>query len=196
MKNEQKNVDVLLEGVAMELPLNWKWLLALGIIMLLAGTFGISMSVIYTIASVLFLALLVGTAGILQIIQGIQANEKKWGGRIHHFVIGLIYVVAAGLMYWNPVAGAQGLTLVLAAFFAALGVSRIIDAMRCKRHHWKWVLPVLFGLVDLALAFFILIGWPATGLWVIGLFISIELIMNGWFLTLLALRVKGAEAAS
>ena len=196
MNKEQNNVQVLLEGVAAELPVNWKWLLALGIIMLLAGTFGIGMSVIYTIASVLFLALLIGTAGILQIIQGVQANEKKWGGRIHHFIVGLIYVVTAGLIYWNPVAGAQGLTLVLAAFFAALGISRIIDAIRCKRHHWRWVLPVLFGLIDLILAFFIMIGWPATGLWVIGLFISLELIMNGWFLTLLALRVKGANQAN
>ncbi len=189
--DNRKDVEVLLEGVAMELPANWKWMLALGILMLLAGTLGIGMSVIYTIASVLFLALLVGTAGILQIIQGIQANEKKWGGRLQHFLIGLIYVVAAGLIYWNPIAGAQGVTIVLAAFFAALGVTRVVDAIRCKRHHWKWVLPVLFGLVDLALAFFIMIGWPATSLWVIGLFVSIELIMNGWFLTLLALRVKG-----
>ncbi len=190
--DNQKDVNVLLEGVAMELPINWKWMLALGILMLLAGTLGIGMSVIYTIASVLFLALLIGTMGILQIIQGVQAKEKKWGGRLHHFLIGIIYVVAAGLIYWNPIAGAQGLTLVITAFLAAVGVSRIIDAIRCKRHHWKWVLPVLLGLVDLALAFFIMVGWPASSLWVIGLFISIELIMNGWFLTLLALRVKNS----
>lgn len=193
--DNRKDVNHLLEGVATELPINWKWMLALGILMLLAGTLGVGMSVIYTIASVIFLALVMGTLGILQIIQGVQAKEKNWGGRLHHLSIGVIYVIAAGLVYWNPIAGAQGLTLVLAAFFAAVGVSRIIDAIRCKRHHWKWLLPVFFGLVNIALAVLIMIGWPTTSLWVIGLFVSIELIMNGWFLTLLSLRAK-EEAGS
>ena len=130
----------------MELPLNWKWMLGLGIFMLLAGTLGIGMSVIYTIASVLFIALLIGTSGVLQIVQGIQAKEEKWSGRIHHFLIGLLYAVTAGLLYWNPVAGAQGLTLIVAAFFVAAGVLRIVDAIRCKRNHWRWVLPVFLGL--------------------------------------------------
>jgi len=192
-EDSQQKVEDILNSVPMELPLNWKWLLGLGIFMLLAGTLGIGMSVIYTIASVLFIALLIGTSGILQIFQGIQAKEKKWGGRIHHFLIGLFYVVTAGLLYWNPVAGAQGLTLIVAAFLIATGVLRVIDAIRCKRNHWRWVLPVLLGLVDFILAFLIVAGWPGTGLWIIGLFIAIELIMNGWFLTLMAFRVKNAQ---
>lgn len=182
-----------LDTILNELPVNWKWLLALGIFMLIAGTLGIVMSVVLTLASVLFFGILVGTAGVLQLIQGVQSKEKKWIGKAQHFLIALLYIVTAGLIFWDPVAASQGMTLVLAALFTAIGITRIYHAIRCQRQQWKWVLPVLLGLVDLVLAAIIILGWPATGLWIIGLFIAIELIMNGWFITLLALRVKKAK---
>lgn len=143
----------------MELPINWKWMLGLSIFMLLAGTLGIGMSVIYTIASVLFIALLIGTSGVLQIVQGIQAKEKKWSGRIHHFLIGLLYAVTSGLLYWNPVAGALGLALIVATFFIATCVLKIVDAICCKRNHWRCVLTVLLGLIKLCVGFLIVAGW-------------------------------------
>lgn len=188
-----QDIEAAIDSSLKELPLNWKWLLALGIFMLLAGTFGLGMSVVITIVSMLFFALLIGTGGLLQIVQGVQAKEEKWAGRIYHFIIGLLYILTAGLIYWDPVAASQGMTIVLAALFAAIGITRIFNAIRCKQNEWRWLLPVLLGIIDIALAALIVIGWPATGLWVIGLFVSIELIMNGWFLTLLALRVKRAK---
>jgi len=190
-----QDIEASIDSFLKELPLNWKWLLALGVFMLLAGTLGLGMSVAITIASMLFFALLIGTGGILQIAQGIQAKEQKWSGRIYHFIIGLLYIFTAGLIYWDPVAASEGMTIVLAALFTAIGITRIFNAIRCKQNEWRWLLPVLLGLIDIALAVFIIIGWPATGLWVIGLFVSIELIMNGWFLTLIALRVKRAKTA-
>jgi uncharacterized membrane protein HdeD (DUF308 family) len=192
-----QNIDnVVVDTVLKELPVNWNWLLALGIFMLFAGTLGIGMSVMLTLASMIFFAVLIGTGGVLQIVQGIQAKEEKWGGRIFHFVIGLIYMFTTGLIVWDPVAASQGMTIVLAALFTAIGITRIIGAIRCKKNGWRWLLPVLLGLVDIALATLIIVGWPATGLWVIGLFIAIELIMNGWFLTLLAIRVKRSKESS
>ena len=189
----KENLETVIETELKELPINWKWMLILGIFMLLAGIFGIGMSFILSIATMLFFALLIGTSGIFQVVQGVQAKEEEWSGRTYHFVIGLLYILTAGLIYWDPVAASQGMTIVLAALFTAIGITRIINAIRCKSNGWKWVLPILLGLIDIALAVFIILGWPATGLWVIGLFVAIELIMNGWFLTLLALRVKNSK---
>jgi len=173
-----------------ELPLDWKWLLALGLFMLVTGTLGLGMSVVLTLVSMLFFGVLLLIAGILQILQALQEKEKRWSGRAQQVFIAVLYMVTAGLIFWDPVAASQGMTVVLAALFSAIGVTRIIHAIRCQRRQWKWVLPVLLGLINLALAAMILAAWPVSGLWVIGLFLSIELIMNGWFITLLALRVK------
>ncbi len=181
------------ESFLKELPLDWKWLLALGIVMLILGTLGISMSVVLTIASILFFGAMMGAAGILQLIQGIQSKEKQWVGRGQHFLIAILYLLTAGLVFWDPVAASQGMTLLLAALFTAIGITRLFYAIRCQRKQWKWVLPVFLGLVNLALAAMIILAWPSSGLWVIGLFIAIELIMNGWFITFLALRVKKTQ---
>ena len=178
-----------------ELPINWKWMLLLGIMMIFLGTLGIYWSVAYTIASVLFFGALMGTAGVMQLIQGIQAKEKKWVGRAQHFIVALLYIIAAGLTYWDPIAAAQGMTLALSALFAALGITKIIYAFQCKSKNWRWVLPVLIGLINIALGVMIFLSWPASGLWVIGLFVAIELIMNGWFLTLVSLQAKNTKAA-
>ena len=39
-------------------------------------------------------------------------------------------------------------------------------------------------------------GWPATGLWVFGLFIGIDLIFYGWFWVLLSLSAKKLDRPS
>jgi uncharacterized membrane protein HdeD (DUF308 family) len=40
----------------------------------------------------------------------------------------------------------------------------------------------------------ILRGWPLTGAWVIGLFVGIEMIFNGWYWIMLALGIKSSPA--
>jgi uncharacterized membrane protein HdeD (DUF308 family) len=193
--NQEKQSEKELTGNPVEqflreLPLDWKWLLALGLFMLVTGTLGLGMSVVLTLVSMLFFGVLLLIAGILQMLQALQEKEKRWSGRAQQVFIAVLYMVTAGLIFWDPVAASQGMTVVLAALFSAIGLTRIIHAVRCQRRRWKWVLPVLLGLINLALAAMILAAWPVSGLWVIGLFLSIELIMNGWFITLLALRVK------
>ena len=57
---------------------------------------------------------------------------------------------------------------------------------------WWWVL--LSGIMSIVLGAIILAQWPATGLWVIGLVIAIELIVNGWSYIFVALAAKSARA--
>jgi uncharacterized membrane protein HdeD (DUF308 family) len=51
-----------------------------------------------------------------------------------------------------------------------------------------WLL--LHGLINLLLGFVIWQGWPLSGLWVIGLFIGIDMMFNGWSLVMLAVAAK------
>jgi hypothetical protein len=48
--------------------------------------------------------------------------------------------------------------------------------------------------VDLILGILILNGWPESSLWVIGLFIGIDLLFHGWAWVLLALGVRSYTA--
>lgn len=176
-----------------ELPTKWGWLLALGILMVILGTVGIFMSVWVTLATVLVFGGFALAGGIFQLIQGFKAKEEKWLGRLPHFLIALIYILMGIVIIIDPLAAGIGITLAIAALLAAIGITRIVYALKCRKQKWRWVLPLVIGIIDLILAVVIVINWPISGLWVIGLFVSIEMIMNGWFLVGLAFVAKDLE---
>jgi uncharacterized membrane protein HdeD (DUF308 family) len=58
---------------------------------------------------------------------------------------------------------------------------------------WPWV--VLNGVITLVLGVMIWRQWPESALWVIGLFLGIDLVFSGWTWVLLALAVRSIPAA-
>ncbi len=189
---DQKNL------VPEELPKKWGWLLALGILMIILGTIGMFMSVWVTLATVLVFGGFALAGGIFQIIQAFKAKEEKWAGRLPHLLIAIIYILMGIIIVVDPVAAGLGITLAIAALLIAIGITRIVYAFKCRKQKWRWILPLVFGIIDLILGIIIIINWPISGLWVIGLFVSIEMIMNGWFMTFLAFVVKdlGKQASN
>ncbi len=88
----------------------------------------------------------------------------------------------------NPAVSAVALTLLIAVFLMIGGLFRILTALTVRFHHWIWVL--LNGVISLLLGVMIWSQWPVSGLWVIGLFIGIDLIFYGWSLIMLAMAVR------
>jgi hypothetical protein len=77
----------------------------------------------------------------------------------------------------QPVLAVESLTLVLAAAFVVGGVFRIIVALVERFPSWGWVLAN--GVITVLLGIAIWRQWPASGLWVIGMFVGIDLVVNG-----------------
>ena len=173
-----------------ELPISWGWFLALGISMIILGTLGIVFAFYLTLASVIMFGILAVVSGILQFAHGIVGKEDYWSGKALHLMVALIYIVFGGLVVWDPVSGSYSLTLVLAAFLVFIGISRVVYAWKCWNKGWKWRLMLLAGVVDLLLAGLIMYGWPETVFWVIGLFVAIEMLTNGWLLVAIALAKR------
>ncbi len=173
-----------------ELPRKWGWMLALGVLMVVAGFFGLYIAVAVTLATVLLYGGMLMAGGILSLVHSFRVKEEKWYGRIPGILLALLYIGTSIIIFLNPVAASAALTLVLAALFMGIGALRIGHGFRCRKRGWKWLLPVLVGLADCVFALVIAFSWPVSGLWVIGLFVSVELIMNGWIVTLTALAVR------
>src|SRR5438552_76718 len=95
---------------------------------------------------------------------------------------------SAACMVARPVAGALSLTLLLAAFFVVGGVSRIMTALAIRFPGRGWTL--LSGMVTLLLGIVIWRQWPISGLWVIGTFVGLDLIFDGWSLVMLGMRAR------
>jgi uncharacterized membrane protein HdeD (DUF308 family) len=101
---------------------------------------------------------------------------------------GVLYLVVGFMFIRNPVEAAATLTLMLALALMFVGIMRIIVAVSSGSQHWVWLL--LNGIITLVLGILILNQWPESGLWVIGLFIGIDMIFYGWALVMLAIGVR------
>ena len=191
----EKNAQALQQELFGDLQKNWGWLLAWGILSILLGVIGLGMTFALTVASVLFFGVLILAGGVIQFVQAFKC--KGWKGFLWYVLIAVLYIIAGSSVIANPVAASMLFTLLLAGAILAVGIIRIIMALQHRGSKgWGWLL--FGGIVALLLGAMIAARWPVSGLWVIGLFVAIELIMNGWTYVFLALAAKevgkGVEA--
>jgi uncharacterized membrane protein HdeD (DUF308 family) len=172
----------------------WRWFLALGIAMVVVGTIAIGWSCIATItvAATWLFGFLLLASGIAEIINSFWIG--RWGGMLLHLLIGVLYALVGFLIIDQPENAAVQLTLLIAIFLMVSGIFRIVFAVSEQFAGWGWVL--LNGGVTFLLGLMIYKQWPASSLWVIGLFIGIDLIFNGWAWIMLALGSRRAPASA
>lgn len=172
-----------------ELRQNWVWLLALGILFLLLGVIGLGMTFMMTVASMVLFGMLLLIGGGAQLVEVFMT--RGWKGMAWQLLIGVLYVVAGIVAIRNPVDAALALTLILSWIIIGIGLLRIILAIQHRTAQgWAWSL--VGGIITLLLGMMILYRWPVSGLWAIGLFVSVELIVNGWSNISLALAAKNS----
>lgn len=177
-----------------QLRRSWFAFLALGIVMLLLGSFAIGWACLVTItiaATWLFGALLVA-GGIIEIFHAFSA--ARWSGTLLHILIGVLYGVVGLVILDRPGESAIVLTRIIAIFMIVAGLFRVLFPLVQRFPGWGYV--AVNGVVTFMLGLLIYAEWPASGLWFIGLYLGIEMIFNGWaWIALgLALRSLPAEA--
>jgi uncharacterized membrane protein HdeD (DUF308 family) len=90
----------------------------------------------------------------------------------------VLYIIAGFVTFENPLLAAALLTLILGASLVASGIMRIILGFSMKRETpWVWVL--LSGVITLLLGLLVLAHWPVSSLYILGVFLGIDLIMAG-----------------
>ena len=169
-----------------ELHRHSNWFVGLGIALIVLGFIAAGSAVATTVVSLVLFGWLLILGGAMEIAYG--AWRKTWSGFFIDLLIGVLYAVVGFMIVANPQASALGLTLLISMFLIVGGVFRIIAAFSSRYPNWGWL--ALHGALSLVLGILIWQGWPATGLWVIGLFIGLELIFNGAALMMLGMAAK------
>jgi uncharacterized membrane protein HdeD (DUF308 family) len=180
-------IQVLDIPVPAEIVHNWGWLLAFGIGLMLLGILAVVRSVTATVVSMLFFGWLLVIAAGIEIAQFIMVG--KWAGQLLHVVAAVLFGVVGILVVLRPVATAEILTLLMGAFFLVAGLFQLIEPFWIGLPGWGW--HVLNGVITLVLGALVLAQWPVSGLWVIGLFVGIELFFYGGAWVTLALSLRG-----
>lgn len=160
--------------------------LILGIILVLLGILAIFGANYATLTSIIFFGILLAIGGVLQIIYAFWGREGH--GFAQTLLSGLLYAIVGLVFITHPTASAVALTLLLAVFYTVSGIFKIVMSLTHRIAQWGWLL--FSGIVSLGLGLLIWAEWPTIGLWLIGLFIGIDLIFVGWFWVMLGIMAK------
>lgn len=173
-----------------QLRSHWVWFLVLGIALILFGTIAIGWACVgtVTIAATWFFGFLLLGGGIGEIIHSFTVG--RWSGTLVHMLIGLLYCVVGFMMITDPLDSAITLTKIIAIFMILGGIFRILAALSHRFPGWEWVL--LNGGVTLLLGLLVYKNWPGSGLWFIGMYLGIDMILNGWAWVALAIGIRRA----
>jgi uncharacterized membrane protein HdeD (DUF308 family) len=154
----------------------WGWIVALGIVYVFAGFVALGSVVMATVASVLIVGVMMIVAGAAEIINAFQI--KSWGKFLIWALLGVLYIVAGFVTFENPLFAAVLLTLLLGASLVASGVVRLFLAFNMRREMpWIWV--AFSAVITLLLGVLILARWPINSVYILGLFLGIDLVMAG-----------------
>ncbi|WP_417497626.1 HdeD family acid-resistance protein [Maricaulis sp.] len=175
-----------------DLNRQWGWFVGLGAVFLLFGLIAFGNLFAATIASVYVFGFLIGVAGIAFLGHAFQV--RGWQNVLFWALSGGLYTVAGLLAFLNPTLASTVITLLMAVSFMAAGAFRIWFGLQL-RPAAGWQLIALSGAVTALIGLIIAFSWPASGLWMLGLILAVDLTVQGVMLVLFGLGLRSALAA-
>jgi uncharacterized membrane protein HdeD (DUF308 family) len=165
---------------------HWWWFLLLGILLVTCGTVAVIYPVLSSWAVVDVLAALFLIAGVATMVSSFWAG--KWSGLLVHLLVGILYIAIGFVITEKPFATIAVLTIFIAVSFIVSGSFRALAALLIRFPQWGWAL--LNGLVSMLLGIIIFRHLPGAALWVIGLLVGLEMLLNGWTWIMMALAIR------
>ena len=149
----------------------------IGILLIVLGTAGILLPGVMSLSTVILVGWLLLVGGSLWAIHTYKYSPKNIMGWLKP---ALLFIIG-GLMLFYPVLGVEAVGLLMAVYL-------LLDAMHSfalarsiyPAKGWGWM--TFNGVVSVLLASLFLIGWPITSLWLVGLYVGISLLFDGWAL--------------
>lgn len=155
----------------------WGWFVGLGVLLLIFGGIAFGNLVIATVASVYLVGWLMLMAGIVEIVHSF--GVKTWGRFFYWLLSGLLYAVAGVFAFYNPLLASAIFTFLLAIALIAAGLLRLWVGFQHRAEKGSgWIIAA--GVVTILAGLVIALGWPVNSLWILGMFLAIDLIFQGW----------------
>jgi uncharacterized membrane protein HdeD (DUF308 family) len=152
------------------------WIIALGIVYVIAGAVALGSVVLATVSTVLVVGIMMLIGGAAEVVSAFQV--KTWGKFLLWLSLGILYVIAGFVTFENPLLAAAFLTLLLGLSLSVSGIMRILLGFSMRQGTpWPWVF--LSGVITLLLGVVILAHWPVSSLYTLGLLLGIDLIFAG-----------------
>ncbi len=162
-------------------------LIGLGALFIVLGMIGVLGQTMFSFVSINVLGIFLFAGGVLQAAHAMKSHGWKSVGV--QLALAVLYIAAAIFTWAFPIPALEAITLWLAAIFFVTGVLRLISAFQ-HRHFREWLWLVLSSAISILMGVLIMNGYPASSLWLPGLLIAIELLLQGWTLLFMGLAAR------
>ena len=160
-----------------------KRLTIIGIVFAAVGVLAILLPAWATLAGEMLVAWMLtlwGAVGLWFAWEMRPAKEWRYAG------VAFAITLLLGLMFLLfPGVGIETLTIVMMVVFLMEGVVSILLAMRMSGHMRNWGWLAFSGLCSLIIGAIILIGWPETAVWTLGVLLGVNFLSTGLSLVML-----------
>ncbi|HTS59044.1 MAG TPA: DUF308 domain-containing protein [Terriglobales bacterium] len=168
------NTDFFRAGLE-QIRRSWVWFLVFGIVLTALGILCVAMAQTATTFSILALGWVLLISGVIWFVNSFYAFTSH--GFFLYLLNAIIRSVTGYLLIRHPDAGAQGVTMLLAALFIVGGLFRAAAAGVIQYPRWGWT--VLSGVISVVLGIYLLTTWPTASTYFLGIVIGIDLIFDG-----------------
>ncbi len=172
-----------------ELRNNFGWYIGMGVGLMILGILAIFVPLVATFAIEFIIGVLFIIGGIMLLYNAVR--WRKSGGRVSSILISLVYLAVGVLLLAYPLTGVITLTFLLAFFFVATGIFKVVQAFEMRSASgWGWTLAS--GVLSLILGVILFAGMPWTALWAIGLIVGIDLLFSGFSMIMVSIAIRGS----
>jgi uncharacterized membrane protein HdeD (DUF308 family) len=160
-----------------------------GMLLIILGFFAVMAPTFTGIGVTILIGMMLLASGMLEIVYAF--GSKTFGKGILKFLFGAIGVVGGIVILLAPMIGMGVLTIVMIGFFLIAGIVEIIHAFSIKdQDGWAWL--IFSGIVSILLAIFLIAQWPASGIWAVGIFVGVRILIHG--IVLVSVGKSGQDA--
>ena len=167
---------------------SWKALMFVGVAAIVLGCIAILVPAVASVGTAIFIGWLLLLVGIVLVAAAFSAHSV---GPFALRMLWAVLTVIVGLwLIVEPHNGTLTLTLVLGIYFLLMGLTRILVAFMGRgTPNAGWL--GLSGVCGLIVGILVLVEFPSSADWAIGLLVGIDLIFAGW--TLISVAQVGKE---
>lgn len=157
-------------------PISRGWAIAGGFSMIVLGFFALADQFVSTAFVATFIGIILMFGCSFQLIK--VFTMQGWKNHLWFSIVALAYGVAGYVFIAHPFKAAIAFTLFLGWAIIIGGIFRAFLSFKLRAHRGAaWIL--FSGAISIILGGLIISGWPGTGLYMLGLFLGIELIFAG-----------------
>jgi uncharacterized membrane protein HdeD (DUF308 family) len=183
----QKQFDVFVTQTPPDLAAHWFWLVALGVALAILGLLAMWRARAASVISVQVLGAIFCLSAFSTLAFAFLTTGYWTQFFVHvlwAFLLGLTGIV----LLTQPRVGAESITLLMGFYFLVSGFGEIFFAL--SSHIQGEALHAIDGVISLILGFLLILGWPLSGLWAVGVFVGVALLLRGASIAALGLFLR------